>query len=95
MSESETNYVLVTTKHRGVFFGMFKEQNGTTVTLAEAQNCLYWSADCHGFLGLAAKGPTKNCRIGPVVPEITVTDVTAVVACTDEAVKAWKAEPWN
>jgi hypothetical protein len=92
----QNDYVMVTTKHRGVFFGRLADasQEGS-VRLTEAQNCVYWSADCHGFLGLASRGPTEGCRIGPAVPELLISDVTAVVGCTEDAIKAWKAEPWS
>lgn len=96
MCDSDTlgNPVLVTTVHRGVFFGYLQEDQGATVVLRNARNCVYWSSDVKGFLGLAAKGPSKTCRIGSKAPEITLRDVTAVVRCTDEAQAAWEAEPW-
>ncbi len=37
--------VLVTTKHRGVFHGTLAERDGSTVTLTDARNCVYWSQD--------------------------------------------------
>ena len=61
--------VLVTTDKRGVFFGTLKTEEGTTVELAEAQNCTYWSRAMRGFLGLAVLGPDSECRIGPPVPK--------------------------
>lgn len=46
--------VLVTTEHRGVFFGYATETDGETITLKNARNCVYWSSDVKGFLGLAS-----------------------------------------
>jgi hypothetical protein len=86
--------VLVTTTHRGVFFGYADETDGTTIKMRGARNCIYWSSDVKGFLGLAATGPTKNCKIGPAA-DIDVRDITCVAECTDEAVKAWEAAPWT
>lgn len=50
MSKSEKIAVVVTTAHRGVFFGHIQasELDSKTVHLAEAQMCVYWSADLHG-----------------------------------------------
>ena len=88
------NPVVVTTSHRGVFFGYFKSKVGGTVVLKDARNCLYWSRDVKGFLGLAATGPSKECRVGPKV-DIELADVTCIAQCTEDAVKAWESEPWS
>ena len=87
--------VLVTTAHRGVFFGYASGSvKGKQITLTNARNCVYWSSYVKGFLGLASSGPTKSCKIGPKVPELTLLDVTAVVKVSDEAVEAWEKSPW-
>jgi hypothetical protein len=86
--------VIITTAHKGVFFGYATETDGETVALRRARLCVYWSADLRGFMGLAAKGPNKNCRIGPPA-DITLRAITSVVECSEEAVKAWESAPWN
>ena len=91
----DEQHVLVTTTHRGVFFGVLKEQDGEVVTLTDAQNCITWSTATKGFLGLASKGPQPESRIGPVVPKITLYGVTSITDCTDEATKVWKTQPWS
>jgi hypothetical protein len=85
---------LVTTAHRGVFFGYALDTSGQTIKLRAARNCVYWSADVKGFLGLASSGPTKSCRIGPPA-DIELRDVTCVAECTPAAATAWEAAPWN
>jgi hypothetical protein len=90
--------VLVTTEFRGVFFGYvadLKEVGRDTITLHRAQNCVYWSADVRGFMGLASTGPTTSCKIGPAVSSIVLAKVTAVVEVTDEAAEKWMKAPWN
>lgn len=89
------DHVLVTTVHRGVFFGRLIKDEGEIVTLADARNCVYWSASVRGFLGLAESGPTASCRIGPAVPEIALRGVTCVAICTPEATAAWEKAPWK
>jgi hypothetical protein len=96
MAEKHGRPVLVTTQHRGVFFGYLdgkptKEQ----LTIKQARNCLYWSPDVKGFIGLAEQGPTKNCRVGPASPEMTLFNITAVVTCTPEAAAKWEEAPWK
>jgi hypothetical protein len=86
--------VLVTTEHRGVFFGYADNTDGDTIVLKRARLCVYWSADVRGFMGLASTGPSKSCRIGPPA-DITLRKITAVVEVTPEAVAKWEAAPWS
>lgn len=86
--------VLVTTAHRGVFFGYTTETGGPIVKLRAARNCIYWSSNVKGFLGLASDGPTKTCRIGPSA-DIELRDITCVARCSDAAVTAWEKAPWS
>ena len=95
MSEQGTP-VVVTTEHRGVFFGYADgSADGATVVLRDAQMCVYWSSDVRGVLGLASGGPTADCKVTAPVPSVTLHGVTAVMGATDEAVKAWLARPWS
>jgi hypothetical protein len=93
MSETVERAVLVTTAHRGVFFGYATDTDGATIKLRAARNCLYWSRDVRGFLGLASDGPTKACRIGPSA-DIELRDITCVAECTEVATAAWEDAPW-
>lgn len=84
---------LVTTSHRGVFFGYATDVSGTTITLSGARNCIYWSSALKGFLGLATFGPDSACKIGPPAV-ITLRDITCVAEVTPEAIAKWEASPW-
>jgi uncharacterized protein DUF6948 len=86
--------VVVTTAHKGVFFGYATDTDGATIKLRAARLCIYWSADVRGFMGLASNGPTSQCKIGPAA-DIELRDITSVVEVTKEAAKKWEAAPWN
>lgn len=91
--------VLITTAHKGVFFGYTSEKPeeiiaAKKVSLRAARNCIYWPASQRGFIGLASEGPHKEAKIGPSA-DISLADVTSVANCTEEAVKAWELAPWN
>jgi hypothetical protein len=86
--------VLVTTKHRGVFFGYATDTSGDTIKIARARNCLYWSADVKGFMGLASTGPSSGCRVGPAA-DIELRDITSVSEVTPEAAAKWESSPWR
>ena len=97
MKETKKNgekAVLVTTEHRGVFFGYTTDTDGEIIKLRRARNCVFWPANQKGFLGLAAQGPIDGARIGPAA-NIELRDITCVAECTPEAVEAWEKAPWQ
>lgn len=98
MAEKQTNGaerpVVVTTAHRGVFFGYATDISGEQIELKRSRLCVYWSADMKGFMGLAAMGPSLACRIGPEA-DIVLRNVTAVLTVTPEAEERWKKAPWK
>lgn len=85
--------VIVTTEHRGVFFGYTKDTNGEQIILHRARLCVYWSATMQGFMGLASRGPDKQCKVGPAA-DITLRGITSVVEVSAEAVDRWESAPW-
>jgi len=87
--------VVVTTEYRGVFFGILKSEDGNTVVLENAKNCIYWSASVRGFVGLANSGPDESCKVGPSAPQMKLHKVTAILEATEEAAKRWEDSPWR
>ena len=86
--------VIVTTAHRGVFFGYTANTDGDVIKMRAARNCLYWPSSTKGFMGLASDGPQSGSRVGPAA-DIELREITSVIECTDVAVKAWEAAPWR
>ena len=82
-------YVLVTTKHRGVFAGEMESEEGTTVVLTHARCAIRWGTT-GGFLELAETGPNDKSRIGNVAPRIKLHDVTSIADVSEAAEKAWR-----
>ncbi len=91
--------VLITTDStkRGVFMGFIdpKDADKETMEAYEVRMAVYWSQDVKGVLGLASCGPTKACRISEAAKKATLKGVTAVIEITDEALAAWRKEPWQ
>lgn len=94
MAKKTERPVIVTTAHRGVFFGYATDIDGETIALKRSRLCVYWSADVKGFMGLAANGPSASCRIGPSA-DITLRNITAVLDVTPDAVTKWENGPWS
>lgn len=85
-------YILITTEFRGVFFGTAKDKRNLPekITLYNARNCIHWSQDMEGFLGLAVKGPSETCKIGVKTPSLTLYKITSYAEVTAEAAKKWE-----
>lgn len=94
MAKQTERAVIVTTSHRGVFFGYAGDTSGETIKLRAARLCIYWSSDLRGFMGLASQGPNKSCKVGPAA-DIEVRDITSVVEVSAKATEAWEKAPWN
>ncbi len=87
--------LLVTTIHKGVFFGYGHLTTEKTIRLERAQMAVYWSSDINGITGLASTGPSKSCKIGPPAPAILLHDITSIMEVSAEAATKWEAAPWS
>jgi hypothetical protein len=91
--------VLITTDNtkRGVFMGFIdpKDADKETLEVEEVRMAVYWAASVRGVIGLASTGPDRECRISPAAKKATIKGVTAVLELTDQALKAWRKEPWK
>jgi hypothetical protein len=94
MKYKKERAVLVTTAHRGVFFGYATETAGETIKLRAGRLCVSWISDLRGFMGLASHGPRKGCRIGPPA-DIELRAITSVTEVTDDAAKEWEKGIWD
>lgn len=83
--------VLVTTQHRGVFFGYVEDDQdmaARTMPLKQARCAIRWRT-AKGIGELAEVGPNKNSLIGSPADLEALHDITAVWAVTNKAEKAW------
>lgn len=90
MSKNGNRAVLVTTEHRGVFFGHLESQENNSVVLTECRCAIYWNTK-GGFLELAEIGPNEGSRIGSTALRVELYDVTSIADVTPEAVEKWKS----
>lgn len=83
--------VLVTTKHRGVFYGRVpddQDMTAGTMGLQGARMAIQWGTT-RGVAQLAETGPTNSSKIGAPADILALHDITAVWAVTDEAAAKW------
>lgn len=94
MASTKKVPLVVTTAHKGVFFGYGVPSAAKTIRLEKARMAVYWPPANKGVLGLAATGPLQGSRIGPAVPGITLSDVTSVMETSKEAAEKFESGPW-
>lgn len=85
--------VLITTKHRGVWFAQVDDDKDLTpTTLTNLKNCrmaIYWGTS-KGLQELCDSGPTKDSKLSSVSDIEVLHDVTAVFLVSDTAAqKVW------
>jgi len=89
--------VLITTQHRGVFFGLVpteQDMSAKTMSLKSAMCAIHFGTD-RGVAQLAATGPTSTSRIGAAADIEAIHDITAVWSVSDEARKRWESHVNN
>jgi hypothetical protein len=88
--------VVVTDAHRAVFFGYAVPPFGQkSMRIEKARMCVYWSSDVRSLSGLIGNGPSANCRIGPQIPYITITEVVSVSEVSEQSAEKFEAAPWK
>jgi len=79
------DYVLITTKHRGVFCGYLSaDESPNSVTLRECRMVIRFGTT-DGLLQLTRTGPTALTKMSKTAPSARVFDITGVFATTDAA----------
>lgn len=84
--------VLVTTQHRGVFYGLVpddQDMNARTMALTGARCAIRWGTT-DGVAQLAATGPTTESKVGAKADLPALHDITAVWAVTAQAQGEWE-----
>lgn len=93
----DENMVIVRTYSAGVFLGKIHQRSGKEVVLFNARRLWYWSgaASLSQMAMEGVKNPEK-CKFPCSVPEVILTEVIEILACTDEAAKSLSEVPvWS
>jgi len=80
--------VIVTTEHRGVFYGMASNTSEETIHLKDARMVIYFGTT-RGLMQLAEEGPTSKSKISAKA-DIEVRKVTAVIEVSPAAQTKWQ-----
>lgn len=84
--------ILITTKHRGVFFGQVedgKDLTPTTLTdIKNARMAIRWRTK-NGVMELCEAGPNLHTKVGDKADINVLHDITAIFHVTEEAAEKW------
>lgn len=87
--------VVVTTQGNGIFIGTTDAPTGSAiVVLTQGRNVFYYTAETKGFVGIAARGLFKGCKVGPAAERLELRNVTSIVDATADAAKTWDGAGW-
>lgn len=89
MSENNGRPVIVTTEHRGVFFGYAEDTSGSTIHLKRSRMAIRFGTT-RGLVQLCESGPTSSSKISARA-DVEIRKITAVFEVAPEAVQAWEA----
>ena len=89
MAKTKERPVIVTTEHRGVFFGYATDTSGAVIQLRSARMAIRFGTT-RGLMELAETGPTSNSKISARA-DMEVRKITATFEVTEAATKAWEA----
>lgn len=83
-------HVIVTTEHRGVFFGQIGKAspNQTEATLKDAVMVIRFGTT-QGLAQLGATGPTENTKLSALVPKWHIRKITSMVEVSPAAAAAF------
>lgn len=81
--------VIVTTEHRGVFFGYADDTSGDVIHLKRARMAIYWGTT-RGIFELAETGTTDKSKISARA-DIELRKITAVMEVSPVAAEKWEA----
>jgi hypothetical protein len=89
MAKSKERPVIVTTEHRGVFFGYALDTTGAVIDLKRARMAIKFGTT-KGLMELAETGPTASSKISARA-DMEVRKITAVFEVTPAAAEKWEA----
>lgn len=90
MTKRKMKPVIITTSHRGVFYGHIPATtkiSAETVKMKGAKMAIYWGTT-KGLFELANTGPTDKSKIS-LPADMEVNAITAIIDVTPEAEAAW------
>lgn len=89
MENHNSRPVIVTTEHRGVFYGLATDTSGDVIHLKRARMAVRFGTT-RGLMELAETGPTPNSKISARA-DLELRKVTAVFEVTPAAAEKWEA----
>jgi hypothetical protein len=81
--------VIVTTEHRGVFFGYASDTKGAVIDLKRSRMAIAFGTT-RGLMELAETGPTPRSKISARA-DLEIRKVTAVFEVTPAAAEKWES----
>lgn len=80
--------VILRADKAGVFFGTLNKREGNDVQLLNCRKLYFWSgANAVEQIALEGVKNPENCKFTVIVDEMTITNPTQIIPCTEMAIK--------
>jgi small nuclear ribonucleoprotein (snRNP)-like protein len=82
--------VIVTTEHRGVFYGKLKsyDEDRRAAVLDNALMIIHFGTT-QGLFQLAATGPTASSRLSAIAPSVRLEKTVSIIGVSAAAEESW------
>ena len=92
----KNQYCIVRTDRAGVFFGLVKKNNGTSIIMNDVRKIHYWEG-ASAVEQIAVDGVNQNkSKLTISIPEMEIASPIQIIPCTEKAInnlkncKEWK-----
>ncbi len=94
--ENRDRFLIIITGYKEIFAGWTNDDpKADIITLTDARQVIYYTAETKGLLGLAANGPGKDSRISNVAPSVTIRQPVNVLLASPEAIDRFATIIWK
>lgn len=86
------NYSIVRADRAGVFFGIVKENKGTSVIMRDVRKIYYWEGAA-AVEQMSQDGIGKKSKCTVMVPEMEILNPVQIIPCSEKATLNIKNQP--
>ena len=88
----KNQFSIVRTDRAGVFYGIVKENKGTSIVMQNVRKIHYWGGAA-AVEQIAVDGVNQSSRLTVTIPEMEIAAPIQIIPCTEKAVEVLNSIP--
>ena len=88
----KNQFSIVRTDRAGVFYGIVKENKGTSIVMQNVRKIHYWDGAA-AVEQIAVDGVNQSSRLTVKIPEMEIAAPIQIIPCTEKAVEVLNSIP--